>query len=75
MLRACVLDFGGSCDTYLPLAEFSYNNSYHTNIDRSPFEMLYGQNWRMSICWVEVGQQVMGSTEVVLKSIELIKQV
>ncbi|KAJ9553287.1 hypothetical protein OSB04_017332 [Centaurea solstitialis] len=27
MLRACVLDFGGSWDTYLPLAEFSYNNS------------------------------------------------
>nr|KAJ0200734.1 hypothetical protein LSAT_V11C600310350 [Lactuca sativa] len=33
MLRACVLDFGGSWDTYLPLAEFSYNNSYHASID------------------------------------------
>ncbi|GKB32159.1 putative nucleotidyltransferase, ribonuclease H [Tanacetum coccineum] len=29
MLRACVIDFGGSWDTHLPLAEFSYNNSYH----------------------------------------------
>ncbi|GJY95663.1 putative reverse transcriptase domain-containing protein [Tanacetum coccineum] len=26
MLRACVIDFGGSWDTHLPLAEFSYNN-------------------------------------------------
>ncbi|GJV74170.1 reverse transcriptase domain-containing protein [Tanacetum coccineum] len=30
MLRACVIDFGGSWDVHLPLAEFSYNNSYHT---------------------------------------------
>ena len=29
MLRACVLDFGGSWDTYFPLVEFSYNNSHH----------------------------------------------
>ncbi|KAI3773407.1 hypothetical protein L1987_47934 [Smallanthus sonchifolius] len=27
MLRACALDFGGSWDDHLPLAEFSYNNS------------------------------------------------
>ncbi|GKG20141.1 putative reverse transcriptase domain-containing protein [Tanacetum coccineum] len=27
MLRACVIDFGGSWDVHLPLAEFSYNNS------------------------------------------------
>ncbi|GJW09561.1 putative reverse transcriptase domain-containing protein [Tanacetum coccineum] len=27
MLRACAIDFGGSWDKYLPLAEFSYNNS------------------------------------------------
>ncbi|GKD31314.1 putative reverse transcriptase domain-containing protein [Tanacetum coccineum] len=26
MLRACVMDFGGSWDTHLPLIEFSYNN-------------------------------------------------
>ncbi|GKE87699.1 putative reverse transcriptase domain-containing protein [Tanacetum coccineum] len=26
MLRACVIDVGGSWDVYLPLAEFSYNN-------------------------------------------------
>nr|GEU43347.1 hypothetical protein [Tanacetum cinerariifolium] len=29
MLKACVMDFGGSWDTRLPLVEFSYNNSYH----------------------------------------------
>ncbi|GKB45560.1 putative reverse transcriptase domain-containing protein [Tanacetum coccineum] len=33
MFRACAIDFGGSWDTHLPLAEFSYNNSYHTTRD------------------------------------------
>ena len=28
MLRACALDFGGTWEDHLPLAEFSYNNSY-----------------------------------------------
>ncbi|GJV11403.1 putative reverse transcriptase domain-containing protein [Tanacetum coccineum] len=32
MLRACVIDFSGSWDVHLPLAEFSYNNSYHSSI-------------------------------------------
>ncbi|GKA25250.1 putative reverse transcriptase domain-containing protein [Tanacetum coccineum] len=40
MLRACVIDFGGSWDTHLPLAEFSYNNSYHSSIRCAPFEAL-----------------------------------
>ncbi|GJY10858.1 putative reverse transcriptase domain-containing protein [Tanacetum coccineum] len=31
MLRACVLDFGGSWDVHLPLVEFSYNSSYHSS--------------------------------------------
>ena len=32
MLRACVLDFQGKWEEYLPLAEFSYNNSYQATI-------------------------------------------
>ncbi|KAJ9556410.1 hypothetical protein OSB04_011024 [Centaurea solstitialis] len=63
MLRACVLDFGGSWDTYLPLAEFSYNNSYHSSIGMPPYEMLYGRRCRTPICWGEVGHRVLRSTE------------
>ncbi|GJW23159.1 putative reverse transcriptase domain-containing protein [Tanacetum coccineum] len=33
MLRACILDFRGSWDVYLPLVEFSYNNSYHASAE------------------------------------------
>ncbi|XP_069152101.1 uncharacterized protein [Solanum lycopersicum] len=42
MLRACVIDFGGHWDQFLPLAEFAYNNSYHSSIEMAPFEALYG---------------------------------
>ncbi|GKA64717.1 putative reverse transcriptase domain-containing protein [Tanacetum coccineum] len=46
MQRACVIDFGGSWDTRLPLVEFSYNNSYHSSIRCAPFEALYGRKCR-----------------------------
>nr|GEU43112.1 putative reverse transcriptase domain-containing protein [Tanacetum cinerariifolium] len=46
MLHACVIDFGSSWDKQLPLAEFSYNNSYHASIKATPFEALYGRKCR-----------------------------
>ncbi|GKA70658.1 putative reverse transcriptase domain-containing protein, partial [Tanacetum coccineum] len=56
MLRACVIDFGGSWDTHLPLAEFSYNNSYHSSIRCAPFEALYGRKCRSPVLWAEIGE-------------------
>ncbi|GJT61090.1 putative reverse transcriptase domain-containing protein [Tanacetum coccineum] len=56
MLRACVMDFGGSWDTHLPLVEFSYNNSYHTSIKCAPFKALYGRKCRSLVIWTEVGE-------------------
>jgi len=32
MLKTCVLDFQGKWEEYLPLVEFSYNNSYQSTI-------------------------------------------
>jgi hypothetical protein len=55
MLRACVLDFGRAWNEHLPLAEFSYNNSYQSSIKLAPFEALYGRKCRSPICWYEVG--------------------
>ncbi|GJS89991.1 putative reverse transcriptase domain-containing protein [Tanacetum coccineum] len=43
MLRACVIDFGKGWVKHLPLAEFSYNNSYHASIKAVPYEALYGR--------------------------------
>ena len=46
ILRACVLNFGGSWDDKLDMIEFSYNNSYHSSIGMAPFEELYGRSCR-----------------------------
>ncbi|GJU38078.1 putative reverse transcriptase domain-containing protein [Tanacetum coccineum] len=56
LLRACVIDFGGSWDIHLPLAEISYNNSYHTSIWCAPFEVLYGRKCRSPVLWAEIGE-------------------
>jgi transposase InsO family protein len=55
MLRACALDFGGSWEEHLSLAEFSYNSSYQSSIQMAPFEALYGRKCRSPICWYETG--------------------
>ncbi|KAI3762604.1 hypothetical protein L1987_53041 [Smallanthus sonchifolius] len=75
MLRACIIDFGGSWDSHLPLAEFSYNNSHHTTIGMPPYEMLYGRRCRTPICWGEIGQKELGSLEVVRETSERFDQI
>ncbi|GKD08301.1 putative reverse transcriptase domain-containing protein [Tanacetum coccineum] len=59
MLRACVIDFSKGWVKHLPLAEFSYNNSYHASIKAAPYEALYGRKCRSPVCWAEVGDRVM----------------
>ncbi|GKA68214.1 putative reverse transcriptase domain-containing protein [Tanacetum coccineum] len=54
MLRACVIDFSGSWNIHLPLAEFFYNNSYHSIIHCAPFEALYGRKCSSPVLWAEI---------------------
>ncbi|GJX14558.1 putative reverse transcriptase domain-containing protein [Tanacetum coccineum] len=75
MLRACVMDFGGSWDTHLPLAEFSYNNNYHTSIKCAPFEALYGRKCRSPVIWTEVGESQLIGPELVQETTEKIFQI
>nr|GEU75088.1 putative reverse transcriptase domain-containing protein [Tanacetum cinerariifolium] len=72
MLPFCVMDFGGSWDTHLPLVEFSYNNSYHTSIKCAPFEALYGRKCRSPVIWTEVGESQLIGPEIVQETIEKI---
>ncbi|GKC78764.1 putative reverse transcriptase domain-containing protein [Tanacetum coccineum] len=61
MLRAYVIDFGGSWDVHLSLAEFSYNNSYHSSIRCALFEALYGRKFRLPVLWAEIrGSRLIG---------------
>ncbi|GKE33628.1 putative reverse transcriptase domain-containing protein, partial [Tanacetum coccineum] len=41
-------------DVHLPLAEFSYRNSYHTSNQCAPFEALYGRKCRSPVLWAEI---------------------
>ncbi|GJY11172.1 putative reverse transcriptase domain-containing protein [Tanacetum coccineum] len=75
MLPACVMDFGGSWDTHLPLIEFSYNNSYHTSIKCTPFEALYGQKCRSLVIWTEVGESQLIGLEISQETTEKIVQI
>ncbi|KAK6153522.1 hypothetical protein DH2020_013161 [Rehmannia glutinosa] len=57
MLRACVLDFQGQWSKYIPLVEFSYNNSYQATIGMAPYEALYGRKCRSPVHWDEERQK------------------
>ncbi|GJY89414.1 putative reverse transcriptase domain-containing protein [Tanacetum coccineum] len=75
MLRACVLDFGGSWDIHLPLVEFSYNNSYYSSVRCMPFEALYGRKCRSPIMWAEIGESQLIGPELVQETTEKISQI
>ena len=72
MLRACVLDFKRSWVKYLPLVEFTYNNSYQASIGMAPYEALYGQKYKTPIYWDEVGERKINSVELVEVTFEKI---
>ena len=73
MLRACVLDFGGSWEDHIPLVEFAYNNNFQTSIGMTPNEALYGRKCRSSIYWDDVGERKLLGSDLVQVTIENIR--
>ncbi|XP_069145670.1 uncharacterized protein [Solanum lycopersicum] len=73
MLRACVIDFGGQWDQFLPLAEFAYNNSYHSSIGMAPFEALYGTRCRSPIGWFDAFEVRPWGTDLLRESLDKVK--
>ena len=69
MLCACVIEFGGHWDNFLPLAEFSYNNSYHSSTDMAPFEALYGRRCRSPIGWFDAFEVIPWGTDLLRESL------
>ncbi|GJS35519.1 putative reverse transcriptase domain-containing protein [Tanacetum coccineum] len=68
MLRACVIDFGKGWVKHLPLAEFSYNNSYHASIKAAPYEALYGRKCRSQYAGRGWEAKQIGSTKRAIRS-------
>jgi hypothetical protein len=75
MLCACVLTDGSKWDKYLPLAEFSYNNSYQESIKMSPFEALYGRPCRTPLSWSESSERVIFGPDIVTEAKVKVKQI
>ncbi|GKC46371.1 putative reverse transcriptase domain-containing protein [Tanacetum coccineum] len=73
--RACILNFKGSWDVYLPLVEFSYNNSYHSSVRCTPFKALYGIKCCSLILWAEVGEGQLIGPEIVQETTKKISQI
>ncbi|WMV38025.1 hypothetical protein MTR67_031410 [Solanum verrucosum] len=70
MLRACVMDFGGQWDQHLPLAEFAYNNSYHSSIQMAPFEALYGRRCPSPVGWFESAEPRLRGTDLMPEALD-----
>jgi len=75
MLRACALQYAGNWDHNLPLAEFAYDNSYHSSIDIAPYEALYERRCKTPICWEEVGERKLSKVELIDHTKEIVKKI
>jgi hypothetical protein len=51
MLRMYVMDNQTHWEKYLPLAEFAYNNNFHSSIGMPHYEALYGRPCRTTLSW------------------------
>jgi hypothetical protein len=73
MLRACVLQYDKNWDKCLPLAEFSYNNSYQTSLKIAPFEALYSCRCRTPLSWSQTGERKIFGPDLVTEAEEKVK--
>ena len=75
MLRACVTDFQGSWDKFLPLVKFSYNNSFQATIGMSLYEALYRRKCRCHVHWNEVGERKLLGLEIVQQTSDVVEKI
>ena len=68
-----MIDIRGSWDDNLPLIEFSYNNSYHSNIGMASFEALYGRRCRFQVGWFEVGESSILGPKIIHEAFEKVR--
>jgi hypothetical protein len=59
------MEYPGSWDKNLPLAEFSYNNSYQESLKMAPFEAVYGRKYRTLLNWIEPREKAIFGPDIV----------
>jgi hypothetical protein len=75
MLRTCVLNYPDKWDKCLPLAEFSYNNSYHKSLRMAPFEALYGRRCHTPVNWIEPSERTIFGPDHVSEAEEIVHRI
>eukprot|EP00253_Pinus_taeda_P008152 PITA_08152 len=75
MFRACVMQKPTQWEDYLHLVEFSYNNGYHTSIQMSPFEVLYGRKCRTPSNWSGPKDKLKLGPEMLQEMEDMVKKV
>ena len=75
MLRSCAIDYEGSWDRHIPLAEFVYNNSFQSSIGMTPYEALYGRKCRTPLCWTELSERKVIGPDLIPETEEKVKMI
>jgi hypothetical protein len=75
MLQASVLNYPDKWDKCLPLAEFSYNNSYQKSLKMAPFEALYGRCCRTPVNWTKPGERIIFGPDLVTEVDEIVHHI
>jgi hypothetical protein len=75
MLRMYIMDNQTQWEKYLPLVEFSYNNSFHSSIGMPPYEALYGRPCITSLSWDRIEDRVIVGPELIQEMEEQVIQI
>eukprot|EP00253_Pinus_taeda_P016690 PITA_16690 len=75
MLRVYLMQQPTQWEEYLHVVEFSYNNGYHTSLQMSPFEVLYGRKCRTPSSWGGPEDKLRLGLEMLKEMKEMVKKV
>ena len=75
MLRMYVMDRQNKWEEYLHLAEFTYNNGYHSSIGMAPFQALYGRPCRTPLSWDNLEDRVILGPDMLLDLEQRVKRI
>ncbi|XP_050909991.1 uncharacterized protein LOC127123854 [Lathyrus oleraceus] len=75
LMRDCVLEKERALDRFLPLIEFTYNNTFHASIWIELYEAWYHRRRKTPLCWYESGESVVLGPKIVQQTTENIKMI
>ncbi|KAA3477770.1 DNA/RNA polymerases superfamily protein [Gossypium australe] len=73
MLRCYILEFDGNWEKYLPLVEFTYNNSFQSSIKMALYEALYGCKCQTPLHWTDLSEKKIHGVDLIRDTKEKVK--